>query len=125
MAPLVADVFRIIEVFDELSGIYRQLTVRVHQEQVAQADTLPRIPKPMPRIPKPVDKPQLPPQEFLPSECVLLGITTDAPREVAEAAYKALAKRHHPDVGGDAATMQRINVAYEAYRQRRGWSKHG
>ena len=29
-------------------------------------------------------------------------------------AYKALAMKHHPDVGGDTATMQRINAEYEA-----------
>ena len=29
-------------------------------------------------------------------------------------AYKALAMKHHPDVGGDTATMQQINAAYEA-----------
>lgn len=29
-------------------------------------------------------------------------------------AYKALAVKHHPDVGGDTATMQRINAEYEA-----------
>lgn len=29
-------------------------------------------------------------------------------------AYKAAAMKHHPDVGGDTATMQQINAAYEA-----------
>lgn len=29
-------------------------------------------------------------------------------------AYKALAMKHHPDVGGDTSTMQQINAAYEA-----------
>lgn len=28
--------------------------------------------------------------------------------------YKALAVKHHPDVGGDTATMQAINAEYEA-----------
>ena len=30
-----------------------------------------------------------------------------------KAEYKRLAKRHHPDVGGDTATMQEINGQYE------------
>ncbi len=29
-------------------------------------------------------------------------------------AYKAAAMKHHPDVGGDTATMQQINAEYEA-----------
>ena len=29
-------------------------------------------------------------------------------------AYKAAAMKHHPDVGGDTATMQAINAEYEA-----------
>ena len=31
-----------------------------------------------------------------------------------KAAYKAAAKRNHPDMGGDTATMQAINSEYEA-----------
>jgi hypothetical protein len=30
-----------------------------------------------------------------------------------KAAYRALAKKHHPDVGGNAAKMVEINAAYE------------
>jgi curved DNA-binding protein CbpA len=30
------------------------------------------------------------------------------------AAYRALAARHHPDVGGDESTMKRLNAAYAA-----------
>src|SRR5262245_32128255 len=33
--------------------------------------------------------------------CQRLCILPEAPVEVAEAAYKALARLHHPDVGGD------------------------
>jgi hypothetical protein len=40
--------------------------------------------------------------------CARLCITPQAPLQVAEAAFKALAKLHHPDVGGDTATMQAL-----------------
>jgi hypothetical protein len=48
--------------------------------------------------------------------CARLCITPDAPLAVAEAAYKALAKLHHPDVGGDTATMQAINDALTTFK---------
>jgi len=38
---------------------------------------------------------------------------------VAEAAYKALARMHHPDFGGSTATMQALNAAIEQIRSRR------
>jgi hypothetical protein len=41
-----------------------------------------------------------------------LYVTSDAPSEVIKAAYRALAAMHHPDKGGDAASMVRINAAY-------------
>jgi hypothetical protein len=42
-----------------------------------------------------------------------LYVCQGAPLEVIRAAYKALAKTHHPDAGGDVATMQQLNSAYE------------
>jgi len=33
--------------------------------------------------------------------------------EEVKAEYKKLARKHHPDLGGDTATMQSINAAYE------------
>ena len=43
----------------------------------------------------------------------ILNIRHDADYLIVKAAYHALAKRHHPDMGGDTATMQRINQAHE------------
>lgn len=43
-----------------------------------------------------------------------LWLMEGAPREVVQAAYRALAKQCHPDVGGSKEMMQRINAAYEA-----------
>lgn len=42
-----------------------------------------------------------------------LFLVDGAPREVVVAAYRALCKIHHPDVGGDVEIMKRINIAYE------------
>ena len=42
----------------------------------------------------------------------LLYVTQDAPLEVVHAAYRALTKLHHSDVGGDDVTMVEINLAY-------------
>jgi hypothetical protein len=47
----------------------------------------------------------------------VLGIQPDAPLEVAEAAWKALARTRHPDVGGSEEAMQELNAAIEAIRE--------
>lgn len=49
-----------------------------------------------------------------------LYVMPNAPACVVEAAYRALAKEHHPDRGGSTATMQRINDAYDAISRKRG-----
>jgi curved DNA-binding protein CbpA len=36
--------------------------------------------------------------------------------EIITAGFRALARRYHPDVGGDTATMQRLNAAYDRIR---------
>lgn len=43
-----------------------------------------------------------------------LGLVPGAPVEVVKAAYKALALKWHPDVGGDHNKMSEINRAYAA-----------
>lgn len=42
-----------------------------------------------------------------------LHLSPGAPKEVVRAAYRALAALHHPDAGGDTATMAKINDAYD------------
>ena len=46
------------------------------------------------------------------SPYAVLRVVEGAPMEVVDAAYRALAKKHHPDKGGDAEEMKRINAAY-------------
>lgn len=41
------------------------------------------------------------------------GVTLD----IAESAYRALARTHHPDAGGDPATMAELNAAIAAARK--------
>jgi hypothetical protein len=68
-----------------------------------------------------VDKrPAVPPVAGVPPSlqeaCVRLCITPEAPLQVATAAYKALARLYHPDVGGDSATMQALNDALQTFK---------
>lgn len=44
----------------------------------------------------------------------VLCVTDDAPFEVVQAAYRALVKLHHPDVGGDEEKFKDIQRAWEA-----------
>ena len=43
----------------------------------------------------------------------ILNVRHDADPLVVKAAWHALAKRHHPDRGGDAEMMRRVNAAHE------------
>ena len=45
--------------------------------------------------------------------CATLFVTPGAPFEVIQGAYRALAKLHHPDLGGDDKMMRLVNTAYE------------
>lgn len=43
----------------------------------------------------------------------VLGLPPSATRQQIKRRYRALAKKHHPDRGGDQRQMQRIIAAYE------------
>jgi curved DNA-binding protein CbpA len=51
----------------------------------------------------------------------VLGVPRDADRAAIQAAYRHLARRHHPDFGGDHLTMATVNAAWgvlgDAYRR--------
>jgi hypothetical protein len=64
--------------------------------------------KPPPYTPPPPQRPQAAPS----GPWVALWLLPGAPKEVIEAAYRALIRKHHPDVGGDEETAKRINAAY-------------
>lgn len=44
-------------------------------------------------------------------------LDADIARQIVQAGYRVLAQKHHPDHGGDTATMQKVNGAAEALRQ--------
>lgn len=50
----------------------------------------------------------------------VLGCTEDADLEVLQAAYRALAKKHHPDRGGDPEVMKLVNRAWDEVQRERG-----
>jgi DnaJ-domain-containing protein 1 len=48
----------------------------------------------------------------------VLGVAMTATTGEIDEAYRRLAMQHHPDRGGDAAAMARINAAREAMHER-------
>src|SRR5688572_13134122 len=48
----------------------------------------------------------------------ILGVSPDSDDEAIAAAYRSLARRHHPDIAGEDATrrMSRINAAWDLLR---------
>lgn len=46
----------------------------------------------------------------------ILGVPPDASPEQITTSYRALAKRHHPDRGGDAVAFMQVQTAYEVLR---------
>lgn len=49
----------------------------------------------------------------------LLGISPTAPWDEIERAYRAKAKKHHPDHGGDEDAMRALNEAYALLKKAR------
>ena len=43
----------------------------------------------------------------------VLGVETDADRPAIQAAYRRLARLHHPDFGGNQSVMARLNEAWD------------
>jgi hypothetical protein len=54
-----------------------------------------------------------PAQEVSTDAWAVLHLTPNAPMQVVQAAYKALAKMHHSDLGGDDELMKAVNVSYK------------
>ena len=46
----------------------------------------------------------------------VLGVAPSAPTSEVRRAYVALARRHHPDSGGDTSRMQAVNEAWQTLR---------
>jgi len=50
----------------------------------------------------------------------LLQVISDAEPEVIQAAYRALARKYHPDMGGSNLQMAMLNAAWETLRDHGG-----
>lgn len=59
---------------------------------------------------------QLAAPERIRSPYEILGIYPDSPLAVAEAMYKELAKKSHPDAGGSDEAMRKLNLAIQQIR---------
>jgi DnaJ-domain-containing protein 1 len=46
----------------------------------------------------------------------VLGVHPGASGAEIKSAWRRLCRKHHPDVGGDVAEMQRVNRAYESLK---------
>lgn len=53
----------------------------------------------------------------------ILGVSMNATREEIDKAFRKKAHTAHPDHGGSNEEMIKVNAAYEAIRQFRGWQK--
>ncbi len=51
----------------------------------------------------------------------ILGVEQSATREEIKKAFRKKARTAHPDYGGTNEEMIRVNAAYEAIKQFRGW----
>ena len=51
-------------------------------------------------------------QSFSDSPYAVLYLTEGAPAFIVEAVWKAVARKHHPDVGGDEAVFKKYHAAY-------------
>ena len=71
--------------------------------------------------PSPAATPPPQPQavEEIPAHYRALHVHPSAPLYVIEAAYKALVKVNHPDLGGSTEVMQTINASMDKIRQER------
>ena len=65
----------------------------------------------------------------MPNHYRVLGVAQDADRHTIQVAYRRLARRHHPDFGGDQEIMAVLNEAWgvlgDAARREQYDAKHG
>lgn len=93
-----------------MTGLWPQVVRGLRElrgERVDDADT--------PNRPPPAG-----PNDDLTVSCQLLGVSPSASWEEVERAYRAKAKRHHPDHGGDEDAMRALNDAYARLRRLHG-----
>lgn len=56
-------------------------------------------------------------QPVIQDDFSVLYLTNSAPGFIIEVVYKALVKKHHPDVGGDQESFMKIKAAYDRIKK--------
>ena len=69
------------------------------------------------RIERPGARPGPAPQPSPARPFAVLHLLPSAPPELIDAAYRTLARLHHPDVGGDPEAMRALNDARDALKE--------
>lgn len=59
--------------------------------------------------------------ESINAQFEFVGVGLSATRREVDDAYRARAKKLHPDAGGTNSDMARLNLAYEAIKKFNGW----
>lgn len=97
------------------SNPYARDLIDVAEELAREGRGLPWFDLPPPPPPPPPPEPENRQGQLDPCEAAaaLLGVRVDAPKEVIEAAHRALARKFHPDVGGSEEKMKALNKARE------------
>ena len=65
----------------------------------------------------PRSSPQLQAMEFISARLQVLDLAYGVPIADIKKRYRALAREHHPDAGGDPERMKKINAAYDDLRR--------
>jgi hypothetical protein len=107
--------FRKREPADPFSAFSERYGVRLPRMEPEEAP--PEVEPPKDERPKDEPGPIAPPWAH-----VVLGVGLGASQEEISAAYRRLARIHHPDVAGDEERMKVINAAYRELRRSAGRS---
>lgn len=65
--------------------------------------------------------PPAPPRARAGDAYARLGLAPSVARTVAEGAWRAIVKQHHPDAGGDPERFRVFLAAWETIKTERGW----
>jgi len=105
-----------------LNDDIEELVAHVARQGISNLwETFTPISQEQPAFKLPPDEPYLRPSNDNPDDpYVILGVHRNTPPDIMKAVYHAWAKHHHPDVGGDAETFKRVNVAWGKIKEEKG-----
>jgi hypothetical protein len=99
-----------------------KLRKRYLGKHVTQDAHTPPPPPPPPRKPHPWEKINFDRDASLTLACEILGVTQDMNREQCRKRYFHLAKKNHPDCGGENWLFVCLGNAWSYLRKCKGWS---